>query len=99
MAWLRRLFNSAQFCPARKGQHDIEREITFHLAERADDLERVVGVLPADFAFPDREVDLCGPIQPTLRLYEARRTTGGCSGTRASGGSDPARAPNRCMRI
>jgi putative ABC transport system permease protein len=37
MTWLRRLFNSV-----RPGgvERDIERELTFHLAERADDLER-----------------------------------------------------------
>jgi putative ABC transport system permease protein len=37
MAWLRRLFNSVR---PEGVERDIEREITFHLAERADDLER-----------------------------------------------------------
>ena len=37
MAWLRRLLNSLR---AGRVERDIEREITFHLAERADDLER-----------------------------------------------------------
>ena len=37
MAWLRRLFNSLR---PKNVDRDIDREITFHLAERADDLER-----------------------------------------------------------
>jgi putative ABC transport system permease protein len=37
MAWLHRLFNSVR---SGRVERDIEREITFHLVERADDLER-----------------------------------------------------------
>jgi predicted permease len=77
MTWLRRLFNSVR---SGRVERDIEREITFHLAERADDLARE-GASAADarrqarlqFGNPivqresTRDVDLAGWVDATAR--------------------------------
>jgi predicted permease len=77
MAWLHRLLNSIR---PGKVERDIEREISFHLAERADDLERE-GAAAAEarrqarlrFGNPvvqreyTRDVDVAGWVDATVR--------------------------------
>jgi len=77
MAWLRRLFNSIR---AGRVERDIERELTFHLAERADELENA-GASTAEarrqarlrFGNPivqrerTRDVDIAGWVDATVR--------------------------------
>ena len=77
MAWLRRLLNSVR---SGKVEREIEREMRFHLAERAEDLEREgTGAAEArrqariQFGNPvaqrerTREMDVAGWVDATLR--------------------------------